>query len=162
MTRTSYPHLILLALLMTLPSAVARAGDRDFDAVVSHIKKEYGAKRQSSLPFGLAGFVVRLAHPAGIKSIKVAILERIAGAAGNARLDAVVRDSLSADWQPIVRVFSRKEREQTYVYLRPRGGDMEFFVVAVDDEEATVVKAKVDLESAAEWLKSADWLAGRE
>lgn len=159
MPRNTFLQILVLVLAATVPSAVASAGDRDFDAVVTHIKNEYGAKKHS-MPFGV-GFLVRMAHPAGVKRVKVAILDHLAGV-GDTRLDAVVRDALTPDWQPIVRVFSRKVREQTYVYLRPSGNDVEVFVVVVDDEEATVVKAMIDPESLADWLSHADWLASRD
>jgi hypothetical protein len=157
MGRNSHIQLIALALVLTIPSAVARAGDRDFDAVVGHIKKQYHAKQQGSFGLGLARLAVKFAHPAGVKSIKLAILENLSGAVDNAGLDAVLRANLTEEWQPLVRIYSRKNREQTYVYLRPRGEDIEFFVVNVDGEDATVVKARIDPDSVADWIANSDW-----
>lgn len=162
MARNPYVQLIALALVLTLPSAVAQAGDRDFDVVVNHIKQEYHATQQGSFGLGLARLAVKFAHPGGVKSIKLAIFENLSGATGNAGLDTILRENLTADWQPLVRVFKRKTREQTYVYARPRGNDMEFFVVAMDGDDATVVKAKVDMDSVAEWVASSDWFDSKD
>lgn len=150
---------VALALAVAVVPAVASAGDKEFDAVVRHIQTQYHAKKQGSIPF-LARMVLKVAHPAGVKSFKLTTLEQISGVDGNAGLDAVVREHLADDWRPLVRVYSRKERTQTYVYLRDRGNDVEIFVVAVDDEEATVVKAKVDVDSVAEFLAGTHWNDG--
>lgn len=158
MPRNSYAvPLLLVAFAIGLSSAVANAGDRDYDAVVRHIQQQYKADKQKTPGMGLARFFVKIAHPAGLKSIRITVFEKLSGATDDANLSAVLRDKLSADWQPLIRVYSRKEREQTFVYARPSGNDMEFFVVAIDDEEATVVKAKVDIDSAADWIHDQDW-----
>lgn len=160
MGRNTQIKLIALALVLAIPSAVARAGDRDFDAVVSHIKTQYHAKQQGSFGLGLARLAVKFAHPAGVKSIKLAILENLSGAMDSTGLDNLLRDKLTQDWHPIVRVYSRKTREQTYVYLRPRGDDIELFVVNVDDEDATVIKARIDVDSIADFIANSDWFDG--
>jgi hypothetical protein len=151
-------QMIVFALVMSTATAVVHAGDREFDAVVGHIKREYHGKKQGGFALGLAGFAIRFAHPAGVKSLKLAVFEQLSGTSDNAGLDAVLRDTLAEGWTPIVRVYSKKEREQTYVYLRPKGDDIELFIVSVDGEDATVVKAKVDVDAAADWLANANIL----
>jgi len=159
MLRNRIVHMLAFALVMSTVSAVARAGDREFDAVVKHISREYHGKKQGGFALGLAGLAVKFAHPAGVKSIKLAVFEEISGPKESTGLASVVRDSLAPDWKPIVRVYSRNEREQTYVYVRPHGDDdVDIFVVAIDDEDATVVKARVDVNSLGDWLASSKFL----
>jgi hypothetical protein len=147
---------VALALVVAALPAVAAAGDKEFDAVVRHIQTQYHAKKQDSLPF-IARVALKFVHPAGVKSFKLTTLEQISGASGDAGLGAVVREKLSDDWHPLVRIYSRKEREQTYVYMRESGRDVELFVVTVDDEQATVVKAKLDVDSLADFVADAHW-----
>jgi hypothetical protein len=156
MLRTLVFRTSALALVVAMSSAAVWAGDKDFDAVVGHLKKQYAAKKTEGLPF-VAKMALKFAHPAGLKSFRVTVLEELQGALDNAGLDAVIRDNLTGDWQPIVRIYSRKERQQTYVYLRTDADDAEFFVVAVDDEEATVVKVKLDVDKLADWVANSSW-----
>lgn len=152
MLRTRVAQMLLFALVMSTATAVVRAGDREFDAVVDHIRREYHGKKQGGFGLALARMAVHFAHPAGVKSIKLAIFEELSGPQNDAGLGQMLRSNLSSDWKPVVRIYSKKEREQTYVFLRPSGDDVELFVVAVDGEDATVVKAKVDPNAAADWI----------
>ena len=158
MRRYIYWKFFLLAVVVSVGSSVARAGDRDFDAVVGHIKSHYHGTKQHGMPFGLARIAVKFAHPAGVKSLRIEVFENLSGQQDNAGLDAFLRDHLADGWEPLVRVFSRKDREQTFVYSRPKGDDMEFFVVVVDGDQATVAKAQVDLDSLSDWILGANWL----
>jgi hypothetical protein len=156
----TYWKFFLLAVIVSVASPVARAGDREFDAVVGHIKKHYHGAKQNGFPFGLARLAVKFAHPAGVKSLRIAVFEHLSGTQDNAGLDALLREQLADGWEPIVRVFSRKDREQTYVYSRPKGDDMELFVVVVDGEDATVAKAQVDVDSLTDWILGGAWSGG--
>ena len=157
MRRYIYWKFFLVAVVVSLGSSVARAGDREFDAVVGHIKTHYHGKKQHGMPFGLARIAIKFAHPAGVKSLRVEVFENLSGEQDGTGLDTLLREKLADGWEPLVRIFSRKNREQTFVYTRPKGDDMEFFVVAVDGEEATVAKAQVDLDSLADWILGNNW-----
>src|SRR4051812_13798538 len=129
MARNRIVQMLVFALVMSTASAVVRAGDREFDAVVDHIKQEYHGKREGGFALGIARLAMHFAKPAGVKSFKFAIIDQLTGPADDGRLDRVLKEKLSADWHPLVRVYSRKEREQTFIYVRPSGDDMEVFVV---------------------------------
>jgi hypothetical protein len=160
MLRTPYVNAIVLVFALLVPSAVASAGDRDFDAVVSHLEHSHHAKKRGSVGLGFARFFVKIAKPAGVKSLRVAMLEDLAGAVDGAALDRSIREQLDADWSPFVRVFSRLDGEHAFVYTRAKGDDIEFLVVAVDGDEATVVKTRVDLEHVIEWIANQDFARG--
>ena len=156
MRRYIFLKFFLLAVVMSVGSSVARAGDREFDAVVNHIKSHYHAQKQGGVPF-VARLAVKFAHPAGVKSLKVEVFENLSGQRDDAGLDAFLHDQLAGGWEPLVRIFSRKDREQTFVYTRPKGDDMEFFVVAIEDEQATIAKAQVNIDSLSEWILGNNW-----
>ena len=158
MSRTASVHVIVLTFALLVPSAVARAGDREFDSVVDYIRKTHDARKRGSVSLGFARFLVKVAKPAGIKSVRVTILEQLSGDVDGASLGSAVRNALGSDWQPFIRVYSRSAGEHAFVYARPKDGDMEFFVVAVDGREATVVKTRIDLEHVVDWLTDQDFV----
>ena len=143
---------ISVALLLALTAPAARAGDKDFDLVAGHIKREYKAQKRESLPF-FARVAVKMARPAGVKSLKLTTFGGLSGTDGSAGLESVLREKLDSSWVPLVRVYSKREREQVYVYVRPAKKDIEILVVAIDRDEATVLKAKLDPEAASEWIE---------
>ena len=158
--RTPYVNAIVLVFALLVPSAVASAGDRDFDAVVKHLEHTHNAKKRGSVGLGLARFFVKIAKPAGVKSLRVAILEDLDGTVDGAALDHAIRERLDDGWSPFVRVYSKVEREHAFVYTRAKGEDIEFLVVAVDGDEATIVKTRVDLEHVVEWIANQDFAHG--
>ncbi len=148
--------LLLLASVLLVPVSAARAADTEFDAVVRHIEKTYHARRNDPGGMWFARIAMKFAQPKGVKGFKIAMFENLSGPATDPRLGEIVRDSLDASWRPIVRASSRIDRDQTYVYVRPSGNDIELLIVAVDDEEATVIKAKVNPKSIGSWIKDLD------
>lgn len=147
--------LILASLLSFAFAGVARADDKEFDAIAKHIKENYKGKRVR-IPFmGLAKFGVKLIRPAGVKDFKVAIFENIeSNSTSRNELSGVIRTALSQDWQPLVRIYSRSDNTQTYVYLREEGKNFKVMLVAVNNSDATVARAKFDPESLVKFLNN--------
>lgn len=145
--------LIFFAAVLLVPVSVARAADAEFDAVVRHIETTYNARRNDPKGMWFARLATKFVHPKGIKGFRIAMFENLSGPKTDPGLGDVVRNSLDASWRPVVRATSRVDRDQTYVYVRVVGEDFELMVVTVDDEEATVIKAKVDADSIGHWIK---------
>ena len=148
--------LLLLASVLLVPVSVARAADAEFDAVVRHIETTYHARRNGPKGMWFARLAIRFVQPKGVKGLKIATFENLSGPATDPKLGELVRNSLDASWRPIVRASSRVDRDQTYVYVRSAGNDLELLIVTVDDEEATVIKAKVNPNSIGRWIKDLD------
>src|SRR5262245_8408553 len=93
----------LAALLLTIPQP-ALAKD-DFGQIVRHIEVTYNVHRQHRFVMGLAGFVVKFWHIAGVKNFKGAIFEDqpFVNAAMDTRFDQVVRAAMNSGWQPMVQ-----------------------------------------------------------
>ena len=153
MRLTTVVRAVALALALALTATVARAGEKDFDLAVDQIKQQYHGKKLGGFGMFLARVAVKMAKPAGVKSFKFAVFEELSGVEDGQALQAALRDGLASSWRPLVRTYSRREREQTYVYVRPKDKDFEVLVVAVDDTEATVVKARIDPVEAAKWIE---------
>ncbi len=148
-------YALALAVALTFFHSTTSAKDNEFDAIAKHIAAQYKARRRK-IPFmGLARFAVKIIRPAGIKSIKVAIFEELnhAPAAGSNELSLLMRSSLSPEWLPLVRIRSR-EGEQTHVYAREAGENVQLMVVNIGGSEAVVARVKVNPEKLKEFLEN--------
>lgn len=153
-------YTLVLATLLSLSVATARAEDREFKAITTHLKARYKAKRKG-IPFlGLASFAVKLIRPAGVKSIKVAIFEDLdsSGNINHAELNTVIRQALDEEWQPLVRVYSRKAGEQVFVYARNEGNDIKLMVVSLQQTDAFIARVKVSPATLAKWMEKPEIL----
>lgn len=154
--RSGSTQILLLVICLTLlaPTTVS-AKDGEFDRVVKQLKTQYRAKRKS-IPFlGLANFAVKIVRPAGVKSFKLAIFEDqdFSDKPGDPQLSTVVRGALTTAWHPLVRVYSPRDGDQTYVYLREAGKDVKLLIVNVEPREAVVVQVKVNLQTLIKWMQ---------
>ncbi|HEY6186384.1 MAG TPA: hypothetical protein VIW80_01810 [Pyrinomonadaceae bacterium] len=147
--------IIVLAVLLPASLVTARAEDREFQAISTHLKARYQAKRKR-IPFlGLANFAVKIVRPAGVKSIKVAFFEKLKDYSNinHAELNTVIRAALDERWQPLVRVYSRKGGEQMFAYVSQEGQDVKLMVVSLQQNEAFIARVKLNPLTLAKWME---------
>ena len=127
-----------LVLLACLPVVLPAA---DFDGLVREFSRQTGAQRIHIPFFGLAQFVVAVAHPAGTSELKLAVFEKVDGRSVDlARLtDGFVSGE---GWKRIVRV-REKNGESTNVYMQPDGKRLRMLVTVLDSGDATFVQMKI-------------------
>jgi hypothetical protein len=148
-------YVLLLATLLSFSVARAHAEDRAFKAISTHLKTRYKAKRRG-IPFlGLANLAVKIVRPAGVKSIKVAIFEDLDdfNNINHAELNTVIREALDEEWQPLVRVYSRRDGQQVFVYARDEGQDIKLMVVTLNQTDALVARVKLDPGALAKFME---------
>jgi hypothetical protein len=148
--------ILVMAVLLPASLATARAEDREFQAITTHLRARYQARRKR-IPFlGLASFAVRLVRPAGVKSIKVAFFEELRdhGNINHAELNTVIRAALDERWQPLMRIHSRKQGEQMFVYLRNEGQDIKLMVVSLEQNKAFIARVKLNPLTLAKWMEN--------
>lgn len=156
MRKRYYAHGLILVALLSIGWSTASAKDREFDSIVNHIKSSYRAKR-TRIPFlGLAGFAVKIIRPAGVKSFSLAVFEDldISGKEDDTILGTIVRQALSPEWQPLVRVRSRRSGEQTYIYAREAGDNIKLMIVNLEPREASVIGVKLNPKTLAKWIEN--------
>ncbi|HEX8776083.1 MAG TPA: hypothetical protein VF735_21115 [Pyrinomonadaceae bacterium] len=147
--------ILVLAALLPATLQTARAEDREFQAITTHLKARYQAKRKS-IPFlGLASFAVKLVRPAGVKSIKITFFEELKDYdnINHAELNTVIRGALDERWQPLVRLYSRKQGAQMFVYFRNEGQDVKLMVVSLEREQAFIARLKLNPLTLARWME---------
>ena len=139
----------LIIALLAAPAQNAFAKD-DFGRIVHHIEANYHVHRQHRFVIGMAGFVVKFWHFAGVKNLKAAIFEnqRFTNAPSDTRFDELVRAAMDSGWQPLVQSWDRHTGERTYVYAQEvsskKGSDLKLLVVNLESNEAVVLQVKVD------------------
>lgn len=145
----------LLLFIFTLTAQTANAKDGEFEAVVNHLKTKYQAKKVK-IPFlWLARFAVKIVKPAGVKSFDITLFENLqfSKATFDEEMQSAMRNSLSADWSPILRIRSRTG-EQVYMYMREAGKDVKIIFVTIDKNEAAVIRAKFNPDKLADFINN--------
>jgi hypothetical protein len=153
--RRLLPSLGLLIALSLFPSA-ALARDRGFGAVVRAVENTYHLRRSNRLVCWFAGVAVKFAKPEGIEHLRLAMFEDqgFSPRSNDADFEEAVRSALTVDWQPIVRVWSRRDGERTHIYARRDSNDVSLFIVSVEEDEAVVMEVKMDEKAFAEMIDS--------
>lgn len=145
--------LVFSLLIFTFAPTSANASGKEYQAIVSHLKTKYKAKKVK-IPFmWLARFAVGVARPAGVKSFSVTLFEdlKFSGETLDMEMQAAMRNSFSADWSPIFHVRSR-ENQQVYMYMREAGGSVKIALVTIDKNQAAVIRATFSPEKLAEFI----------
>ncbi|HET9839796.1 MAG TPA: hypothetical protein VFR84_16335 [Candidatus Angelobacter sp.] len=150
MTKSRPGFIICLAAAFCLAAAPRASAADDFGRIVHHIETQYHVHRQHRWAMGLAGFVVKFYHFAGVKSLKGAIFENqvFLDAGADTKFDEVIRAALDSGWQPMVQSWDRHSGERTYIYARyvtsKNGTDMKVLIVSLEPNEAVVLQVKMD------------------
>ena len=152
---------LLLTITLTLLPTAAGAKDREFSPITKYLKTQYQARQRHGFWLGLAGMAVKMIRPAGVKSFKLAFFEslNLAGDTHGAGLNSAMRSALSREWQPLVRVSSNQRSEkQGFVYARQDGKDFKLMIVALDNNQAFVVRVKINPETMMKWMEKPEIL----
>ena len=132
----------LALLLLALTTVPLHA---DFGTIANAIDSHRGVKRVW-IPFlGLARMVAWVASPKGVHDFQLATFE------GAERLDPRDLQQLMADkagegFQPLVRTWSRRSKEWSFIYARPRpnGTRVELLILAHDNDDTVLIRVDVD------------------
>ncbi|HYE74769.1 MAG TPA: VWA domain-containing protein, partial [Blastocatellia bacterium] len=119
--------------------------------------------KRTRIPFlGLAGFIVKIVRPAGVKGFKLAVFEdqNFSGAADDKTFESVMNRALGDKWQPMIRSYSRRTGERTYIFSKPNGKDMELMIATLESNEAVVLQVKVNPDTLAKWLEKPGQMGG--
>ncbi len=143
--------LSLLAAAFTVPAVNAKTSE--YDAIVKHLKTKYRAKKVY-IPFmTLARLAVKVVRPAGVKSFNATFFQdlKFSSETLDKEMQEALKNSFSTDWTSILRVRSR-DGQQVYMYMRDAGNDVRLTMVAIDKEQAMVVRATINGDKLAEFI----------
>ena len=130
------PKLLLLTASLPLLGLAS-----DFNSLVHEFSRQTGV-RETHIPFfGLARFVVAVAHPAGTSDLKLAIFENVDGRQWDF-MNAAEGIAYTSGWKRIVRVRSRN-REFVNIYTMPEGRKLRMLVTTIDHGDAVFVEMRI-------------------
>ena len=158
--RKRWTQILVVGFLLSLTYTTAAAKEQGFNAVVKHIEKHYHAKK-TRIPFlGLAGFAVRMIRPAGVKSFKLAVFEDqdFSAAASDTKFEELMRNALAEQWQPLVRVHSRRDGQRVYIYSKSNNKDIELLIVTLEAREAVAIQAKFNPDKLMKFMDNPEML----
>ncbi len=150
---TASISLILIFAFLSAPSAEAK--NNEYKAIVNHLTTKYRAKKVE-IPFlWLARFAVRVARPAGVKSFSVTMFENLqfSPVALDGEMQAAMKNSMGAGWSSILRVRSKTDGSQAYMYMREAGREsVKIMLVTIDRNQAAVIRAQINPDKLAEFI----------
>lgn len=138
--------------VVSLSADQARADD--FGRIVRHIEVNYHVHRNHRFLMGFAGLVVKFSHVGGVKGFKAAIFEdqHLDATDADARLDEIVQSASEHGWHPLVKSYSRRSGEHSYIYVQDQGKDIRMLIVSVEPNEAAVLQLKLDPDKLAKFM----------
>ena len=143
---------VLLVALLVLVANTAFARD-EFDEIVSHIESQYHVRHNHGFLMAVAGLVVNVSH-VGVKGMRTAIFDdqQLIGSGSDREFDEVMRKTLKGGWHPVVRHYSRRSGECTYIYARTEGKELKVLVANLEPNEAVVFEARINPKKLEEFM----------
>jgi hypothetical protein len=150
--RAVVPACVLVSFLY-VGMGTANAQD-DFGNIVRHIESRYHVHRNYPFLMALAGMTVKAWQGTGVKDLKIAIFEDqcLLQTGTDRELDQLMQEAGNSGWKPMVKSFSRRSGQHSYIYARTEGRDVKLLIVNVEPNEAQVVQVKVDPSKLDEFL----------
>ena len=139
MTRRAPAFLLIAALL-----AFAWPLHADFSSVARAIDG-HGVKRVW-IPFlGVARVFFWIAHPKGVHDFQLVTYES-SGRIDPRELQGIMQAKAGPGFRPLVRVWSRRSQEWSFIYARtaPGSSRVELMVLTHDDSDTVLVRVDVD------------------
>jgi len=134
------PALLLIAALL----AFALPLHADFSSVARAIDG-HGMKRVW-IPFlGVARVFFWVAHPKGVHDFQLVTYES-SGRIDPRELQGIMQSKAGPGFMPLVRVWSRRSKEWSFIYARPAPGSsrVELLILTHDDSDTVLVRVDVD------------------
>jgi hypothetical protein len=151
--RTRRAAIAAASLVLAVLPSQARADD--FGKIVHSIESNYHVHRNYRFVMGFAGLMVKCASGfAGVRGFKGALFEdQHLSSDPDSTLDQVVQSAGDHGWQPIVKSYSRRHNEHTYIYAREEGKDLKLLIVNVEPAEAVVIQVKINPDKLAKFIE---------
>ena len=132
-------------LIVALLFAVTLPLFADFDDIADAIQRQRGVHRVWTPGVGLARVFVWIIRPKGVRDVQVAVFEG-AEKIDPSDLHSILRRYADPGFAPLVKVWSKKSDEWSFIYARPHGKNdrIELIVLARDDEDTVLVRVDVD------------------
>ena len=136
----------IVIIIASFCTASVTAKPDPYKTMVNHLKKKYNAK-QMRLPLvmGLVGIGARIYTKGAVKGLKVAIFkeQNFSDPIKDPGFESVFK-SFDTSWSPMIRFYSRKQMQRTYLYAKEDGKDFQVMITAMQPDNAVVLSVKVN------------------
>jgi hypothetical protein len=147
--------LLLLSISFVLPANASTAGKpREYGSIVKHLKSKYRAKKVKVPFMWLARFAVSVVKPAGVKSFSLTLFEdlKFSSESIDREMQGAMKNAFGTkEWNSILRSRTA-EGQQVYLYMRESGKNVKIAMVAIDKENAAIIRATFSAERLAEFV----------
>jgi hypothetical protein len=135
-------RLVLATLIVLFAVQPAHAG---FAEIARAIDAHQGVNRIYIPLLGLARFAVRVVAPEGVHDFQLATFEGAADVDAR-ELHAILKAKIGPGFTPLVQVWSRRQKEWSFIYARPHGDGkrIELVVLTHDHSDTVLVRVEVD------------------
>ena len=134
--------------------AILFAADCDLDRVVHHMETEYHVKQTHIPLWGTIRGVARVARPWKGLGMSLAIFEDQSLLIRDFNsFESQIQRALGEGWQTFVRVQSRKDGEQTVIFVKPHNKHFKMMVICLEPSETTVVHMQVSWKDFSHWIE---------
>jgi hypothetical protein len=144
--RKGIPWILALLLLAVLlqPARIDFAEDRDFSRLVREMESRFHAKRTHVPLFGVAKPAIKAVRP-GSKSLEMAIFEdQDFSILKSKEFVELAGKALGPDWHLLLQVVSRRDDEQTFIYVREAGDYYKLITATLEPNQAVLVEVKLN------------------
>jgi VWFA-related protein len=145
----------IVIIIASILAATVVAKPDPYKLMVNHLKKKYNAKQMRLPPImGLVSFGARLYTKGAVKGLKVAIFkeQNFSTPLQDPEFETVFK-SFDASWSPMIRFYSRKQMQRTYLYAKEVGKDYQVMITAMQPDNAVVLTVKVNPEQLAKFIE---------
>jgi VWFA-related protein len=142
-------------LILSFVAANVVAKPDPYKTMVNHLKKRYNAKQMRLPPImGLVSFGARLYTKGAVKGLKIAIFkeQNFSETIQDANFESVFK-SFDASWSPMIRFYSRKQMQRTYLYAKEAGKDFQVMITTMQPDSAVVLTVKVNPAQLAKFIE---------
>lgn len=147
--------IVVLSFLLSLNSISLAHPVTEYDAVVSHLKTQYKAKKVNLFVMWMARAAVSLIKPAGVKSFSLTVFQdvKFSSETVDAEMQAAMRRAYGPEWSSIFHVRSRTG-EQAYMYMKDEGQNVKVVLVTIEKEQAAIIRATFSPDKLIEFINN--------
>ena len=157
----SFRWLLLSCFLLVSTHVFAKGND--FVRLARLVESHYQVEREHIPLWGVIKPLFKAAHPLGANGVDMVVFEDLKPdrAGGPEELGRLVQTGLGPNWQPMVRVCSRRNGEQSLIYSKSNEKDFRLMILTLDSSGAVLLDVKLKAAQLAKWLHDPELIGRR-
>jgi hypothetical protein len=138
------PALATLIILVSVTYSATLA-DRGFKELVSSLEARFGSQQTEAPMNWLGAALAKLGKSDVSGDFNIAVFNHVGlEDGGEQEFEEAVRSSLGTEWKPVARIRSRRDRENTAVYVSHSDGKVRVIVSVLAAGRATIIQARFE------------------